>query len=87
MSFSTIFQCANDGQLQNRVTACVAQEGASEPVAAMSGMMWPIATSSDIAAAYESAILAGNANPGGDPAVITDQMILSKVQAIGVPAS
>ena len=41
--------------------------------------MWPCCI--DFEAAYESAVLAGNENPGGDPAVITDTAIGSAVQA------
>jgi hypothetical protein len=44
-------------------------------------MYWPVCVAGDVAAAYESALAAGNPNPGGDPAVVTDGMILSAVQA------
>jgi hypothetical protein len=47
----------------------------------MSQLIWPVSCATDIEAAYESAILANHPNPGGDPSVITDQMILSAVQA------
>jgi hypothetical protein len=86
MSYSTIHQCANDEALHQRVTACNAQEGASDPTQAAHDMRWPIATASDVEAAYESAVIAENPNPGGDPAVIPDAMILAKVQALA-PAS
>jgi hypothetical protein len=81
MSFSTIFQCANDVAFQHRITACCAQEGQDDPVAAMAGMVWPISSHSDIEAAYASAVLSENPNPGGDESVVTDQMILGAVQA------
>lgn len=81
MSFNTINQCANDANFGNRVTACVAAEGADNPRNAMSQLIWPVSVSADIAAAYESAVLNDNPNPGGDESVITDQMILSAVQA------
>ena len=42
-------------------------------------LIWPVALSTE--AEYASAIAAGNPDPGGDPAVITDGMILSAVQA------
>lgn len=80
MSYTTIHQCAGDPAFNNRVTACCAQEGADNPVQAADAMRWEVATATDIAAAYESAVLNENPNPGGDPAVITDQMILSVVQ-------
>jgi hypothetical protein len=44
-------------------------------------MTWPVVIASDVEAAYASALAAGNPSPGGDPAVITDGMILSNVQA------
>jgi hypothetical protein len=81
MSYSTINRCANDGALQGRVTACAAQEGAADPGAVMYKLMWPVASKSDIEAAYASALAANNPNPGGDESVITDQQILSAVQA------
>lgn len=80
MSYSTIHRCATDGAFQNRVSACCAQEGADDPPTAMFGMIWSISSASDIEAAYASAVIAGNPDPGGDEAVITDQMILSNVQ-------
>jgi hypothetical protein len=40
-----------------------------------------VSAASDVEAAYASALAAGNPDPGGDPAVITDAMILAKVQA------
>jgi hypothetical protein len=84
MSYSTIARCANDTAFQSRVTACAAQEGAtSNPNSAMNQLIWTVSSASDIEAAYASALSSQppNPNPGGDEAVITDQMILSSVQA------
>lgn len=81
MSYNSIFACANDNAFQARVTACAAQEGADRPNEAMYQLIWPVATRTDIEAAYASALAADNANPGGDESVITDQMILGAVQA------
>lgn len=85
MSYSTINRCANDVPFQGRVTSCCAQEGADNPPETMADLIWTVAAAADIEAAYESALLAGNPNPGDDPAVITDQMILSHVQAALTP--
>jgi len=85
MSFNTNYQCANDPAFNNRVTACCAAEGRPNPVTAADQIRWPIASSADIAAAYASAVAAENPNPGGDESVITDQMILSAVQAHPTP--
>jgi hypothetical protein len=81
MSYSTIFRCANDTHFRGRITACAAQEHAADPDAAAEQLMWPVSSATDIEAAYASAIAAGNPEPGGDESVITDQMILSAVQA------
>lgn len=81
MSYNSIYQSSNDVALMGRVTAAAAQEGADSPSAAMYELIWDIVTTSDIALAYESALLQDHPNPGGDESVITDQMILSAVQA------
>jgi hypothetical protein len=81
-----MYTCANDQEFFGRVIACCAQEHATDPVDAATTVLWPVCTATDIEAAYESAMLAGNPHPGSDEAVITDQMILSSVQA-HLPAS
>jgi hypothetical protein len=90
MSFSTVNRCANDQALQQRASACIAQEqlakGApADPGQLLGPMMWTIAGASDVEAAYASALAGGNPNPGGDEAVVTDGMILAHVQS-GWPA-
>jgi hypothetical protein len=80
MSYATIHQCANDPAFAGRLSACIAQEGDTNPFALLGDLIWQVATASDIEAAYASAIAADNPNPGGDESVITDQMILSAVQ-------
>jgi len=81
VSYNTINRCANDTVFQGRVTAAAAAEGAAQPVPVMYNLIWPVSSTSDIEAAYASAIAGNNPNPGGDESVITDQMILSAVQA------
>lgn len=86
MSYKTINQCANDDALLGRVTAAAGQEaGAREdprdPSLLVVSLRWPVATASDIEAAYASAIAGDNPDPGGDESVITDGMILGVVQA------
>ena len=87
MSYSTIFQCANDASFNGRLTAATAQEHVPpDPYTAASAMRWDVAAKSDIEAAYASAVAADNPDPGGDPSVITDGMILSAVQSLaGAP--
>lgn len=82
MSYATINACANDADFQGRLTAAAAAEGAADPSGVMMfALRWPVAATSDIEAAYASAVAAENPSPGGDESVITDQMILSAVQA------
>lgn len=94
MSYATIYASSIDEALTQRITASTVQEAwtavhaddefgqavrAAYPNA--SRMVWPVCIASDVAAAYASALAAGNPNPGGDESVITDAMILTNVQA------
>lgn len=81
MSYSSIYASANDGDLFGRLTACCAQEDAAQPAEVAGLILWDVVTATDIEAAYEAALISGNPHPGADPAVITDPMILAKVQA------
>lgn len=81
MSYSTIYTCSNDQDLQGRITAAAAQENETNPWQRMMDARWFIVTRSDIESAYASALAANNPSPGGDPSVITDGMILSALQA------
>jgi hypothetical protein len=91
MSYSTITQASRDSALIDRVQAACQQEardgsGVGTPfggeVIADPGrsieLMWPVAIDNE--AAYESAVIAENPNPGGDESVITDGAILAGVQ-------
>ena len=78
MSFATINRCASDASFVGRLTACAAAEGDHN---AVGQLVWPVSATADIEAAYASAVAADNPDPGGDESVITDQMILSAVQA------
>jgi hypothetical protein len=95
MSYTSMSRSSTDPALTSRITAAVVQEAWNNPAnadnvyadnvrrSAMNAvvMHWPVVIATDIAAAYESAVVAGNPNPGGDPAVVTDGMILANVQA------
>ena len=81
MSYNTINACANDQAFAARLNAAAATQGSADPVADAYLLRWQVSVASDIEAAYASALAAGNPNPGGDESVITDQMILSAVQA------
>jgi hypothetical protein len=81
MSYSSINTCANDPSFLGRLTACCADEGAVDPHGEMGRLRWVVASADDIESSYEYALNADNPDPGGDPTVITDAMILSAVQA------
>ncbi len=94
MSYQSIFASSVDEALNQRIIASTVQEawtaaheddeyGRQVRLAYPNAgrMIWPVCVATDVAAAYESALAAGNPDPGGDPAVITDGMILANVQA------
>ena len=77
MSYWDISQMAQDGDLNARVNACMAQEAPN--VAGFNMLI--ICASPGWDAAWASAIAGNVPNPGRDPGVISDGMILSAVQA------
>jgi hypothetical protein len=94
MSYQTITQSSRDQSLVDRITAATVQEAwqpgqdgndyagnVRQSAANAHVMTWPVVIASDVEAAYASALAAGNQDPGGDPSVITDGMILANVQA------
>ena len=93
MSHESLYQCSQDGSLQHRVTAAGQKEVLANPQFgntyyggqlkqfpghAITWFMWPISV--DYEAQYASALAAGNPDPGGDPAVISDANISAAVQ-------
>jgi hypothetical protein len=95
MSYTLITQAARDKALTDRTLAAAQQEARNNPTygdtelgrqiiggnVLVVGTTFNFPVAIDGAAAYESAVIAGNPNPGGDPSVITDAQILSSVQA------
>jgi hypothetical protein len=94
MSHATIYQAASDQHLNQRTIAAVNKEAmanatfgdtvfgrqvkqGSAPI--LMTMAYPVAV--DTEAAYESAVLNNNPDPGGDPSVITDASITAAIQA------
>lgn len=75
-----IAQMRGDLDLLGRVVACVALEGDRSPEWWAQQHMWQVVARTDWAQAWEYALAAGTSAPGREPAVITDQMILSAVQ-------
>jgi hypothetical protein len=94
VSYTTITASTADTALKDRITAAIAKETYANPQlgASLTGQqvmlngpetmvhrfMWPIAIDNE--AAYESALVASNPDPGGDPSVITDANIASGIQ-------
>lgn len=94
MSYKSITLSTYDTNLRYRIQSAVNKEvqanvslGESvfgvycknNPWVGWQALIWPVCT--DVEAAYEYAINAGNPDPGGDPTVITDGAILASVQA------
>ena len=93
MSYNTLAAMVVDDELRARVNACLQQE-ARQPVnidtpqgqtviagvlGVLDNFMWWVADATE--AEYASAVAAGNEHPGSDESVVTDQAILSAVQA------
>lgn len=83
MTYNSIWQSMADLDLRGRITAAVGQETPinTDVGATYLRVQWPVLTAQDIEAAYAFALAQGNPEPGKDPTVVTDQMILSHVQA------
>ena len=84
MSYSAQAQLSVDPDFIARGTACAAVEIPMiyDAESWTKTYIWRIAAAPGFADAYEYAINSDNPNPGKDPAVITDAMILGAVQAL-----
>jgi hypothetical protein len=82
VAYYDVFLLTQDSDFQGRVAACYAtEEGQENPNAWTFEHLWVLAAEPGFGDAYASALASGNERPGKDPAVITDGMILSAVQA------
>jgi hypothetical protein len=82
-SYADIAAAAQSASLNQRETACAAQQGApGDPYQWVVAHRYQLASQPGWGAAWASAVAADNPDPGADPAVITDAQILSAVQAI-----
>lgn len=94
MSYNTLALQVHDQALLDRIDAAVQQEARENPAVAATStaqrvrqnvggtveyFTWPVALATE--AEYASALAGDNPDPGGDEAVITDNMVLSAVQA------
>lgn len=88
MSYLTQSILAEDEHLMRRVTACAAMEGIPSPDGWAYQHRWELSAQPGWVAAYASARVAHDADPGKAPlpganeAAITDGQILAAVQAI-----
>lgn len=88
MSYNAIAAAAQDPDLKQRIAACLAQEsdGVEQPTALADLHMWRLCASPGWGEAYDYAratrLLSNPVPVGADPAVITDEQILSAVQAV-----
>lgn len=83
MSLLSISAAAQSASLRDRIAACVAQQTAQKHpinIIATEGLQWRCAAEPGWGEAWDSAVAAGNADPGADPAVIPDSWILAAVQ-------
>jgi hypothetical protein len=85
MAYYDVAELSGDSQFINRVAACYAIEtggSAQNPQTWAMEHNWEMAAQPGFGDAYTYARANDNPNPGADPAVITDNQILSAVQSI-----
>lgn len=84
MSYNSIAEVAHSYSLRERIAACAAVEGVTNPHPTewADQHLWWLAASPGWGDAWAYALASGITDPGADEAVITDGMILSAVQAI-----
>lgn len=82
MSFLSVAQMVADPALLSRITGCVALENERDPELWTQRNKWAVAAQPGWADAWDYAVAMNKTDIGEDPAVITDGMILSGVQAV-----
>jgi hypothetical protein len=85
VSFKTISQCAVDESFADRARSAYAKTGEVYADQAWATMRWVLSADPSVEAPYESAIISGNPDPGGDESVITDGMLTAAVAAHPYP--
>ena len=81
-TYSDLWTLRMDEAIKRRVIACAALEGQFQPGQWWETNGWQVVARTDWANAWAYAVATGNTGPGGDPAVVTDGMILAAVQAV-----
>lgn len=83
MTYLTISDMTMDQDLRRRLTACAAQEGTPAPYNVwVVDHIWDLVVAQDWIDAWVYAKNAGKTSIGADESVITDSMILTRVQAL-----
>lgn len=86
MSYGGQSQLAQDQDFIARCNACAAREiapsNAVSPLSYVAMHIWTLAAAPGFADAYESALVGGVGRPGWENAVISDEQILSAMQAL-----
>ncbi|HEY7032626.1 MAG TPA: hypothetical protein VH482_14890 [Thermomicrobiales bacterium] len=86
MSYATQSQLAQDQDFINRCNAAASKEipaaSPTNPLSYVQLNIWKLAAAPGFDAKYESAQAAGIGRPGWEASVITDQDILSAMQAL-----
>ena len=83
MTYHAIATAAQDEHLRLRIAACIAQEAPDDPahpIAHADALIWQACASPGWGEAYAYALDTDVPEPGNDPAVIGDAMILAAVQ-------
>lgn len=81
MSYNTQARMAQDEDLKLRVTACVATQNVGKPVEWAENNMWNLSATPGWDEKYNYAVDSGVDRPGYDMGVLSDNDILSGVQA------
>ena len=81
-TYKDLWNMRHDEALKRRVIACAAMENQFQPASWWESYVWLVVARSDWADADTYAVDTGVADPGGNPGVINDGMILAAVQAV-----
>lgn len=86
VTYAAIALAAQDEHLRRRIAACIAQEAPDDdrhPIAHADAVIWACCAAPGGGDAYAYALATDVPDPGNDPAVISDAMILGAVQPMG----
>ena len=90
MAYYDLAQLADDDDFKDRIGAAAQSEGLVDTGSGrveqwVADYRWTLAGTAGFADAYASGIANHLPNPGRDPSVISDAMILSAIQALPAP--